>query len=373
MTTLARTTGTLLQRRCACGSGKSAAADDCDDCSRTKLSRRASGQAAAPVVAPPVVGEVLNEPGHPLDDSTRAYMEPRFGHDFSKVRIHADERAAESARSVGARAYTVGKNVVFNTNQFAPQTRSGLHLLAHELAHVVQQQGGAGAEPVASASPEQEHEAGDLADAVTSSERSVAPALRSGPVLAMETDGESPPPPSTPAEPMNTATAEREREVEAVESGKKSYVLYQLEVRFDGSSSWLANNPGNMDSTANTDSWGAYEGKKLKWGQHGFAIFPSEDVGLAAVRSFLRKFQSERDISLMMNLFAPAGDQNDPEGYANKVAKALGVPVSTQVKTLNDDQIATFALEIKKAEGWIVGKSVPRGDPSLPEDIRKRT
>ncbi|MDT5271231.1 MAG: hypothetical protein QOH49_3417 [Acidobacteriota bacterium] len=373
MTTLSRTSGTLLQRHCACGSGKSAASDDCDDCSRRKLSRSASGQAASPVVTPPVVGEVLNEPGHPLDDSTRAYMEPRLGHDFSKVRIHADERASESARSVGALAYTVGNDVVFNAGQFAPQTRSGLHLLAHELAHVVQQQGGGGAEPVASASPEQEHEASVVADAVTSSGRLVAPALRSGPVLAKESDGESPPPPSTSAEPMNTATAEREREVEAVESGGKSYVLYQLEVRFDGSSSWLANNPGNMDSTANTDSWGAYEGKKLKWGQHGFAIFPSEDVGLAAVRSFLRKFQSERDISLMMNLFAPAGDKNDPEGYANKVARALGVPVSTQVKTLSDDQIATFALEIKKAEGWIVGTTKPRGDPVLPEDIRKRT
>ncbi|MET0646931.1 MAG: DUF4157 domain-containing protein [Pyrinomonadaceae bacterium] len=344
---------TLLQRSCACGGDKSG---DCDDCSRKKLRRRAASQTTAPHTAPPVVGEVLNSPGRPLDEATRAFMEPRFGHDFSKVRVHADERAAESARSVGALAYTVGNNVVFNAGQFAPQTRPGLHLLAHELAHVVQQQGDAGARSVASESSEG---------------RSDAPGLRSGPALARQTGDESPPP-STSTEPLNTAPAEREREVEVIESGDKSYVLYQTVVRFNGSSSWLANNPGNMDYTENTVRWGAYDGKKLKWGQHGFAIFPSEAQGLHAVRSFLKEFAGERDIKLMMELFSPASDQNDPDAYAAKVAAKLGVPATTLVKTLNDAQRERFAKVIQEEEGWKVGDEKPRGDPALPENVRKR-
>ncbi len=66
-------------------------------------------------------------------------MEPRFGHDFSQVRIHTDERAAETARAVNALAYTVGRDVVFGAGQYAPQTDEGRRLLAHELTHVVQQ------------------------------------------------------------------------------------------------------------------------------------------------------------------------------------------------------------------------------------------
>ncbi len=66
-------------------------------------------------------------------------MEPRFGCDFSHVRVHADARAAESARALDARAYTVGHDVVFGADQYAPKNASGQVLLAHELAHVVQQ------------------------------------------------------------------------------------------------------------------------------------------------------------------------------------------------------------------------------------------
>ena len=88
---------------------------------------------------PPIVHEVLRSPGQPLDESTRAFFEPRFGHDFSRVRIHADSRAAESANAVQALAYTVGRNLVFGASQYAPGTAAGNSLLAHELTHVVQQ------------------------------------------------------------------------------------------------------------------------------------------------------------------------------------------------------------------------------------------
>jgi hypothetical protein len=69
-------------------------------------------------------------------------MEPRFGHDFSQVRVHTDSKAAESARDLTANAYTVGRNIVFGTGQFLPGTQMGWQLLAHELTHVVQQSAG---------------------------------------------------------------------------------------------------------------------------------------------------------------------------------------------------------------------------------------
>jgi hypothetical protein len=89
---------------------------------------------------PSIVHEVLRSPGQPLDAAARAFFEPRFGHDFSQVRVHADGRAAESARAVNAFAYTVGRDVVFGAGQYGPHTHHGKRLLAHELTHVVQQQ-----------------------------------------------------------------------------------------------------------------------------------------------------------------------------------------------------------------------------------------
>jgi hypothetical protein len=90
-------------------------------------------------MVPPAVSNALRSPGQPLDLPTRAYMEPRFGQDFASVRVHADDEAARSARAIGARAYSVGHHVVFGRGRFAPATSAGRRLLAHELAHVVQQ------------------------------------------------------------------------------------------------------------------------------------------------------------------------------------------------------------------------------------------
>ena len=91
--------------------------------------------------APPVVNQTLSAAGKPLDGSTRRFMESRFGHDFSTVRVHASETAARSAQAVHALAYTVGHNVVFGRGQYAPGSSAGRRLLAHELTHVVQQSG----------------------------------------------------------------------------------------------------------------------------------------------------------------------------------------------------------------------------------------
>jgi hypothetical protein len=80
--------------------------------------------------------------GVALDASTRAFMEPRFEHDFSHVRIHADGRAAAEARAANARAFTIGRDIVFGAGEYQPRTVAGRRLLAHELTHVVQQASG---------------------------------------------------------------------------------------------------------------------------------------------------------------------------------------------------------------------------------------
>src|SRR5205085_9660827 len=77
----------------------------------------------APDEVPPEVDEVLRSPGQPLDSTTRAWMEPRFGHDFSEVRVHTDLAAAHSARAVNSLAYTVGQDVVFGAGQYRSEER----------------------------------------------------------------------------------------------------------------------------------------------------------------------------------------------------------------------------------------------------------
>ena len=89
--------------------------------------------------APDVVHEALRLPGQPLDASTRAFFEPRFGRDFSPVRVHVGDLASRSANVVRAFAYTVGNDIVFGAGKYSPDTGAGKRLLAHELGHVVQQ------------------------------------------------------------------------------------------------------------------------------------------------------------------------------------------------------------------------------------------
>ena len=84
----------------------------------------------------------IKDGGQPLAESERAFFEPRFGTDFSRVRVHTDTWADESARALNARAFTVGQHIVFRKGHYAPRTGSGQYLLAHELVHTVQQVGG---------------------------------------------------------------------------------------------------------------------------------------------------------------------------------------------------------------------------------------
>jgi hypothetical protein len=110
----------------------------CQDVRETARFASAS-ESSGPDYAPPIVEEILNSTGEPLESANRSFFEQRFGRDLSRVRIHFDSRAAESARAMNASAYTVGHHVVFAPSNYAPASKSGQHLLAHELAHVVQQ------------------------------------------------------------------------------------------------------------------------------------------------------------------------------------------------------------------------------------------
>ena len=115
----------------------------CDECQeKAKLRRKAEAEGVQAEGASNHVDDVLSSPGRPLDRSVREFMEPRFGHDFSRIRIHTDHRADDSARAVNAFAYTVGSNIVFSNGRYAPETTEGRSLLAHELTHVIQQDGG---------------------------------------------------------------------------------------------------------------------------------------------------------------------------------------------------------------------------------------
>ena len=193
--TFAPVSGGLLQRKCACG-GTPGVTGECEECRKKRLQqkRNAGAEAETSSPVPTIVHQVLASAGLPLDPTTRAFMEPRFGCDFSHVqtcaarstplsaslivgpahdefeneaesvgrsiasrgeeaqsdfradfsgvRVHTDAEAATSARAVGAHAYTVGNHIVFGEGQFAPRTSAGQRLLAHELTHVVQQTGG---------------------------------------------------------------------------------------------------------------------------------------------------------------------------------------------------------------------------------------
>jgi hypothetical protein len=139
LSSLAPSSG-VLQRKCGCGR-RTHGAGECGSCRKKQSAdlQRAATRAATVGAVPPLVHEVLRTPGQPLEASSRAFFEPRFGQDFSGVRVHTDARAAESARAVNALAYTAGNHVVFDAGQYAPGTPTGRQLLAHELAHVVQQ------------------------------------------------------------------------------------------------------------------------------------------------------------------------------------------------------------------------------------------
>jgi hypothetical protein len=124
----------VVQRKCS----------HCEEEEKKKQLQRKESNAGHPQVNDRMTGYLngLHNSGAPLSQQARNYFEPRFGYDFSKVRIHTDTAATQSARSINALAYTTRNNIVFNSGQYDPQTNAGKKLLGHELAHIIQQRQG---------------------------------------------------------------------------------------------------------------------------------------------------------------------------------------------------------------------------------------
>jgi len=150
--------------------------------------RRAAAGPHTPTAAPPIVHQSLRAPGRPLDSGAREFFEPRFGRDLGAVRVHTDSTAARSALAVNALAYTVGNHIVFGTGQYDPGTAGGRRILAHELAHTIQQSGGGPSESIATLrisepSDASEREASDTADRVMAGGGTAPLAIASSNVL----------------------------------------------------------------------------------------------------------------------------------------------------------------------------------------------
>ncbi len=129
------------QRTCAaCGVG----GGPCPKCeaSQGSMLHRKADAASGSSASSDAVGLISHlGPGEPLDPSTRAFFEPRFGHDFSHVCVHDGDHAVGSAKSINASAYTLGHNVVFGVGRYASESGKGRRLLVYELAHLIQQRG----------------------------------------------------------------------------------------------------------------------------------------------------------------------------------------------------------------------------------------
>jgi hypothetical protein len=136
----------LIQRACKCASPGPLGAT-CERCGGSNLVVQRAARAPAPAPAPlspaPLahLSSALGSGGRPLGGGVRSFMERGFGHDFGAVRVHTGPAAERSTEAMGARAYTLGNDIVFNRGEYRPDTKSGRRLLAHELAHTVQQGG----------------------------------------------------------------------------------------------------------------------------------------------------------------------------------------------------------------------------------------
>ena len=148
----------------------------------------------------------------------------------------------------------------------------------------------------------------------------------------------------------------------------RRYVVYGDEVRSGGSISWRARNPGNIRQGEN---YGAVPGVWAHAAGNGtFAVFPDEQTGMTAITQVLRHY-GHVTVADAMSRYAPAADRNDPVAYAAGVARAMGVGTDAYVDTLTQEQLDTFALEIRRVEGWRAGTSYPPDDPNLPAAVRR--
>jgi hypothetical protein len=209
----------LVQKKCACGAS-AGLTGECAECAQKKLAAERRGvDEAAHSAAPPSVGEVMRATGEPLDQETLASMESHLGHDFSRVRVHTDERAAESASEVNALAYTIGQDIVFAHGRYAPRSAEGQKLLAHELTHTIQQSAGpshpGGTAPIGAPHSHLEREA-DMAAAGLSMGSHLAATATSGPSLQKK----DPTPEEVAGEALKTGPKDKKEKAQFEKAGK---------------------------------------------------------------------------------------------------------------------------------------------------------
>lgn len=185
----------------------------------TKVQRKEAGP--SPAIAPPIVHQVLNSPGQPLDADTRGFFEPRFGHDFSHVRVHTDANAAESTNAMNAVAYAVGHNLVFGKGQYSPETHAGRRLVAHELAHSIQQ----GPQALNNTFVQREMAAGDpeVEQEVIGAGATVQAAAQEAVDLAAPAKGKKKPKPKKPARPQHQIAVDIAKQTVTAFDGSKVF------------------------------------------------------------------------------------------------------------------------------------------------------
>jgi outer membrane protein OmpA-like peptidoglycan-associated protein len=333
----------VLQRKCACGTHTAAGAE-CDNCRarRGDVLRRSTQGADAGVA--PVVHDVLRFPGRPLDPAALAFMEPRFGFDFSRVRVHTDAKAAESARAVEARAYTVGEQVVFGGGEYAPSSVKGRGLLAHELTHVVQH--------VRSNGPTALHPEGlRVAERGDASEREADD--QAGRLLGETTD-RSPALVSSSAEPaIRRAVTDAGTDVEAVDDG--------------GSGGGGSTEAGTPDTTLCTDARGATHppGTDLsEFRREGSELLPQHD---AIVAQFAKDRASDNDPGRVIEVHGYAS-ADGPEDYnfslscrrAKAVSDRLGeLGVSGTIKLYAHGETTEFGPGLPANRRVVIATTAP--------------
>ncbi len=249
-------------------------------------------------------------------------MESRFGHDFSRVRIHTDATAGQACAAVRAHAFTVGSEIVFAAGQFAPGAGAGDHLLAHELTHVIQQGGAPGMTSTIATGGSSRGLAGAAAERVAQAP-GAARFLAAPPNIARK-------PARSPAGTNGHLSTDShwsyivyDNEVrlryflklskEEVEARKKKNLPGFIQV---GTIPWITNNPGNITQepgAAKTTLQG-YPAELGSLGTYGnrYAIFSSREKGVEAIGGYLRKrpeFGKNKDLSVAGNIKQYKGEE----------------------------------------------------------------
>ncbi len=128
-----------LQRACPCGGGRPKSQNRQDVQTQIQTKPAQGNDIGKPASS---AEKAISSPGHPLNSTTRDFFEPRMGYDLTKVRVHTDSSADKKSRALNARAFTQGRNIYFRAGRYDTQSNDGKRLLAHELTHFIQQNGG---------------------------------------------------------------------------------------------------------------------------------------------------------------------------------------------------------------------------------------